>query len=319
MAEAIQVSGILAAAAAGIAMNYVENFGQALAPTRIRRTAVWDTVQLAANGAIFVLLGEQLPDILRSAMQIVDAGEHHATWALPLYVLAITTALVALRFAWVYLTLRVVLLRARCSGETPVGLTWHLVASTALAGVKGAITLAGVLTLPFAMPDGTPFPARDLAVFIAMGVILLSLLLATLLLPSLLKRLRLPAEPARDAEEDRARAVAGEAAMDAIEALKDRLLARATKKEPDVDDSLFAEAADRAMERYSRRAEFIGGSEEARARSREVLRVERRLRLTGLRAERDALFKLRRQARLEDSLLRRMVREVDLLEARYAE
>ena len=319
VAEAIHVSGILAAAAAGIAMNYVENFGQALAPTRIRRTAVWDTVQLAANGAIFVLLGEQLPDILKSAAGIVNAGAHHAFWALPLYVLAITAALVALRFAWVYLTMRLVLLRARFNGEKPVGLTWHLVASTALAGVKGAITLAGVLTLPFVMPDGKPFPARDLAVFLAMGVILLSLLLATLLLPGLLKRLRLPAEPARDAEEDRARAVAGEAAKDAIEALKDRLLARATKKEAGTDDSLYAEAADRAMERYSRRAEFIGGSEEARARSREVLRVERRLRLAGLRAERDALYHMRRQARLEDGMLRRMVREVDLLEARYAE
>ncbi len=158
VAEAIHVSGILAAATAGIAMNYVENFGQALAPTRIRRTAVWDTVQLAANGAIFVLLGEQLPDIFKSAAQIVNAGDRHAFWALPLYVVAITAALVALRFAWVYVTIRLVLLRARFNGEKPVGLTWHLVASTALAGVKGAITLAGVLTLPFAMPDGKAVP-----------------------------------------------------------------------------------------------------------------------------------------------------------------
>ena len=319
VAEAIHVSGILAAAAAGIAMNYVENFGQALAPTRIRRTAVWDTVQLAANGAIFVLLGEQLPDILKNAVTIVNAGPRQAIWALPLYVLAITAALVALRFAWVYVTLRLVLLRARFNGEQPEGLTWHLVATTALAGVKGAITLAGVLTLPFAMPDGKPFPARDLAVFLAMGVILLSLLLATVLLPGLLSRLRLPAEPPRDAEEDRARAVAGAEAMDAIEALKDRLLARATRKDRRVDDSLYAEATDRAMERYSRRAAHAEGGDEARARSRELTRIERRLRLAGLRAERDALFKLRRQARLEDVSLRRMVREVDLLEARYAE
>lgn len=73
------------------------------------------------------------------------------------------------------------------------------------------------------------------------------------------------------------------------------------------------------MERYSRRAEFNEGSEDARARLRETTRVERRLRLAGLRAERDALYQLRRQARLDDSLLRRMVREVDLLEARYAD
>ena len=320
VAEAIHVSGILAAAAAGIAMNYVENSGRALAPIRIRRTAVWDTVQLAGNGAIFVLLGEQLPGIFGKAVAVVNAGDRQAAWALPLYVLVITAALVALRFAWVYVTLRLVLLRARFKGDArPEGLTWHLVATTAVAGVKGAITLAGVLTLPFAMADGTPFPARDLAVFLAMGVILLSLLLATGLLPGLLKSLRLPPEPPRDAEEDRARQVAGAEAMDAIEALKDRLVARATKKHEDVDDSLYAEAADRAMERYSRRAAFAESDEAARARSREMVRIERRLRLAGLRAERDALYRLRRQARLEDGMLRRLVREVDLLESRYAE
>ena len=129
----------------------------------------------------------------------------------------------------------------------------------------------------------------------------------------------LPPEPPRDAEEDRARHVAGEAAMDAVEALKVKLLARATKKDPDVDDSLYAEAADRAMERYSRRAAFAQGSDEARARFRELIRIERRLRLAGLRAERDALYRLRREAQLEDGMLRRMVREVDLLESRYAE
>lgn len=317
IAEAIHVSGILAAAAAGIAMNYVLLLNQSQAEVRMRRTAVWDTIQLVANGAIFVLLGEQMPDIFRNALRIVAEGSRHNAWFLPFYVVAVAAALVLLRFAWVYVTLRLVLLRARRRGEKPQGLTWHLVATTSVAGVRGAITLAGVLTLPHAMPDGRPFPTRDLAVFIATGVILLSIVAATVLLPGLLKRLRLPPEPPGEAEEDRARDIAGQAAMDAVEALKDRLLARATRKDAEVDDSLFAEAADRAMERYSRRAAITGSGDAARERARELMRLERRLRLAALRAERDALFTLRRQARLEDALMHRLVREVDLLEQRY--
>jgi CPA1 family monovalent cation:H+ antiporter len=311
LAERIHVSGILAAAVAGIAMTYVENQGQAGADTRTRRSGVWSTVQLALNGAIFVLLGEQLPGIFRNAVSIVAAGQRGSAWWLPVYVVAITAALLVLRFVWVWLTLRLVLLRARRRGETREGLTWHLVATTSIAGVKGAITLAGVLTLPLLLADGQPFPARDLAVLIAMGVILLSLLLASVLLPSLLRSLSLPAEPREEAEEDHARKIAGEAAMKAIAA------ARESIEIANDDEGLFSEAVGRAMERYARREAMLGGNAQDRVRHREMQRVERRLRLAGLRAERAALFRLRRDRQIEDGMLRRLVREIDLLEQRF--
>lgn len=311
LAERIHVSGILAAAVAGIAMTYVENQGQAGADTRTRRSGVWSTVQLALNGAIFVLLGEQLPGIFRNAVSIVAAGQRGSAWWLPVYVVAITAALLVLRFVWVWLTLRLVLLRARRRGETREGLTWHLVATTSIAGVKGAITLAGVLTLPLLLADGQPFPARDLAVLIAMGVILLSLLLASVLLPSLLRSLSLPAEPREEAEEDHARKIAGEAAMKAIAAAQESI------EIANDDEGLFSEAVGRAMERYARREAMLGGNAQDRVRHREMQRVERRLRLAGLRAERAALFRLRRDRQIEDGMLRRLVREIDLLEQRF--
>ena len=68
------------------------------------------------------------------------------------------------------------------------------------AGVRGALTLAGILTLPLFLPDGTRFPARDLVIFLAMGVILLSLLLASVTLPLLTKGLVF-APPRRSTEE----------------------------------------------------------------------------------------------------------------------
>lgn len=265
------------------------------------------------NGVIFVLLGEQMPGIATRATSIVETGAGHDAWWLPLYVVAIMAALLVVRFVWVAITLRLILLKSRWTGEKLEGLTWHLVASTSVAGVKGAITLAGVLTLPDALPSGQPFPARDLAISIAMGVILLSLITATLSLPSLLARLKLPKEPPQDAEEDAARAAAGKAAMRAIESLKDKLAAG------EDDDDLFAKAADRAMERYSRRALVADSSVEARNRNLFLSGIEQRLRLAAFKAERETFYRLRRERKLEDGLLRRLVREVDLLESRFSQ
>ncbi len=67
LADRLHASGILAVVAAGIAMGYEERSGRALAVTRIRRAAVWDAIHFAGNGAIFVLLGQQLPGILAGA------------------------------------------------------------------------------------------------------------------------------------------------------------------------------------------------------------------------------------------------------------
>src|SRR3546814_15650463 len=94
------------------------------------------------------------------------------------------------------------------------------------AGVRGAITLAGVLTLPLALDDGTPFPARDLAIFLAAGVIIVSLILATIALPLLLRGLVMPPDPSRQAEEDAARVATAEAAIRAIEQRQHALAAK---------------------------------------------------------------------------------------------
>jgi Na+/H+ antiporter len=164
LAEHLHCSGILAAVAAGVTMGYVEQTGQALAVTRVRRSAVWDTVQFAANGIIFVLLGEQLPRIVTGAAQVVrETGHHQSVWLL-IYVVAINCALAALRFLWVWTSLRFTLFRAALTGHKPIVPGWRLITAITLAGARGTITPAGVLTLPLTMYDGSVFPARDLVV-----------------------------------------------------------------------------------------------------------------------------------------------------------
>jgi Na+/H+ antiporter len=311
LAEHVAGSGILAAVAAGITMSHVELSGRALAATRLQRAAVWDTVQFALNGIMFVLLGEQLPTILRGAAYSVEQSGHVNPWWLAVYATAITAGLVLLRLLWVWTSLRLTLYRARRRGESVAKRPPRLVWAMSLAGVRGAITLAGVLTLPLTLPNGAAFPARDLAIFLATSVILLSLIMASLALPRLLKGVSFPEASAEQQEEDRARRDAALAAVRAIEQYQQTL----TPAPEDVE--IFTQAATRALSLYGRRLKEEGTSEaSAAAEIRKADETERAFRMAGLKAERSAIFVLAREGRLSDETARKLVREIDLLESR---
>jgi Na+/H+ antiporter len=313
-AEAVHASGILAAVAAGITMSYVELSGRAAASVRIQRTAVWDMVQFTLNGIVFTLLGEQLPGILRNAVRSVDESGHLEPWWLAVYAAAISIGLILLRFLWVWLSLRFTLLQARARGESRVSPSWRIVVATSLAGVRGTITLAGVLTLPLALSDGSPFPARDLAIFLAAAVILVSLLVAAIALPRLLKNLQVPEESDQRHEEDLARKSAARAALVAVEGERQKLAASSDLVE---DGELFTACAERVSQLYQRHVDRLGGEADiAPEQARRIEQVERQMRLAGLRAERAELFRLARERKISDEVSRKLVRNLDLLEAR---
>jgi CPA1 family monovalent cation:H+ antiporter len=313
LAEELHASGILAAVAAGITMSYVELSGRALATTRIQRAAIWETVQLALNGITFVLLGEQLPSILRGAAMSVEQSGRLNPWWLAVYALAITFGLALLRLAWVWTSLRLTLFRAKQRGESMRKPHWRLVVAMSLAGVRGAITMAGVLTLPLVMPDGSPFPARELVVFLAASVILLSLTVASIGLPRLLKGLELPDEPVVLLEEDRARQAAASAAIAAVEK------AQLTLPHAPSDIDIYTNAAARVIALYQLRLNRLEGAPSGREAEqlRKADMAESTLRLAGLQAEREAVYRLVRQNLISDETASKIVREIDLVESRY--
>ncbi|WP_315761676.1 Na+/H+ antiporter [Sphingomonas sp. Y38-1Y] len=308
LAEHFHASGILAAVSAGVTMTFAERTRQTLAITRMRRNSVWDTIQFALNGIIFVLLGEQLPAILAGAKQTVALTGHASPWWLAIYIVAIVAGLALLRFGWVWVSLRLTILRRKPQGMA-VSPDWRLVATTSFAGVRGAITLAGVLTLPLTLADGTGFPARDLAIFLAAGVIVVSLILATVALPILLKGLTLPPEPSRQAEEDAARVATAKAAVRAIERHQHALA------EAHEDPDIFASAGVRVMDFYRDRIDGLAGEGSDAVRTQEKLASE--MRLVGIRAEREQLDGLVRERAVGSETARRLIRELDLAEARH--
>ncbi|WP_454887589.1 Na+/H+ antiporter [Sphingomonas oryzagri] len=308
LAEHLHCSGILAAVAAGVTMTFAEISRDALPATRMRQNSVWDMIQFAGNGAIFVLLGEQLPTILSRALRTVEISGRGNAWWLLAYVAAITIGLALLRFAWVWGSLRLTLFRKRTRPLGPTDL--KLVLAMSFAGVRGAITLAGVMTLPLTMGDGSPFPARDLAIFLAAGAILLSLMTATVVLPLLLHGLRMPPEPRAVALEDEARVALSKSALKAIERQREKV----------APDDALADVYDRAAARvgdlYRERIQRLDGGDTHSEQAQREERIERELRLAAIQAQRQKLRELMRGGKVGSSLSARLTRELDLLELR---
>jgi Na+/H+ antiporter len=310
-AEHFHCSGILAAVSAGVMMSYAELGGGAQATTRVRRAAVWDMVQFALNGLIFVLLGEQLPGILANAPEAVKISGRDEVWWLLVLVVAIAAALGVMRFVWVWASMRLTLYRRRKDGLAPKPDFW-LVATISFAGVRGAITLAGVLTLPLVMADGSPFPGRDLAILLAAAVIIASLIGASVFLPIVLKRMKAPPEESEEAGEELARKMAAEAAIQTIE----KRLHEMAEDQADAD--IYTTVAVRLMDYYRNRIDGRTQTGEDPELLKRADAIERQLRLAALAAERAEVYRIGRARKAPDDIVRKLVREIDLIETRFS-
>jgi CPA1 family monovalent cation:H+ antiporter len=191
-AEHFGWSGILAAVAAGMMMNYTSIANAGPVSARVRANSTWTMIEFVFNGMVFILLGLQFPHILGRAL--IDAHETSNEQMVLLigYIAAVALALYALRFVWVWLLRWYASRGAARRGMASAVPGLRTVTVTTVAGVRGAVTMAGVLSLPEALPNGVALPGRDLAIFIASGVILASLLVAVVGLPLLLHGWRPP-------------------------------------------------------------------------------------------------------------------------------
>jgi len=165
--------------------------------------------------------------------------------------------------------------------------------------------------LPLFLYDGSLFPARDLVIFLAAGVIILSLVVASIALPRLLNNIEVPVEASHRKEEDYARIAAAEAAIMAVERAQHDLAAG----RPDAD--LYADVAAQIMELYRKRIDGRMRLGEEREQTAQTDEVEKVLFTTALKAERQEIYRLVRARRLETAVATKMVRDIDLLEARY--
>ena len=307
LAERLGGSGILSAVAAGMMQSWLDLLPRQTS-TRLLNRSVWSLLEFAFNGLIFLLLGLQLPDIIKAVVS------HEPTlWPTLFYrcldVLAIFVALVLLRFIWVQSIWRlsVLLRRLRGKGELTQVPTARSCWLLTVGGVRGAVTLAGVMSVP--MLIGTEaFPDRDLLIFIAAGVILLSLVSACIALPLLLRGIEKSPDDKRRQEVRDAWRKTAEAAIHSLETEE-------VVPQDAAQAALAAELKARIMSEYRHQLDVFNDSAEAQALAFQMDLLERRLRLKALRAQRLELYSLSRQHQIGDDVLREVLGELDLSEA----
>ncbi|UVL25504.1 Na+/H+ antiporter [Pseudomonas donghuensis] len=312
LAERLGASGILSAVAAGMMQSWLDLLPRQTS-TRLLNRSVWSLLEFAFNGLIFLLLGLQLPDIIKAVTS------HEASlWPTLLWrcmdVVAIFAVLLALRFIWVQSIWRLIGVIRRWRGKEDLVLVpnarscWLLT----VGGVRGAVTLAGVMSVPLLISAGKDFPERDLLIFIAAGVILLSLVAACIALPLLLRGVtKSPDDALRQEAQDAWRRTA-EAAIHALEAED---LSEAGTPLDASQAALAAELKARLMAEYRHQLETFNDSAEAQALAAQMDHLERRLRLRALRAQRLELYNLHRQHQIGDDVVRQVLGELDMSEA----
>ncbi|NNG64398.1 Na+/H+ antiporter, partial [Pseudomonas fragi] len=280
--------------------------------TRLLNRSVWSLLEFAFNGLIFLLLGLQLPDIIKAVVRLEPT-----LWPTLMYrcldVVVIFLVLLALRFIWVQSIWRLsgLLRRWRGKGELTMVPTARSCWLLTVGGVRGAVTLAGVMSVPLLISEGLDFPERELLIFIAAGVILLSLIVACIALPLLLRGIPKSQDDAMRAEVREAWRRTAEAAIHALEAEE--------VVEPEKQDAalaaLAAELKARIMSEYRHQLEVFNDSAEAQALASQMDHLESRLRLKALRAQRLELYSLRRHHEIGDDVLSEVLRDLDLSEA----
>jgi Na+/H+ antiporter len=293
LAEGAHLSGVLATVAAGVYVG--SHLSSIFAPgARLQAFAFLDVLVFLLNAVLFTLVGAEL---VRSV--------HWVPGIPALRLMAVLSAVVivvlALRLIWMLFGPAIAKLFGRARGE-PV---WRERVVVAWAGMRGGLSLAAALAIPLERADGSPFPYRDLVIVVAAAVIVASLLVQGTSLPWLLRRLGLRAEDF-GTEENKARLRAARAALEWL------------------DDHSGAESADEATksaralyEAKVRRLELSPPHDDESFEAREMEQY-RALRLELLGVERSTVLTLRRDGRINATVLRTIERDFDLEEARLS-
>jgi len=224
-AEAVGLSGILTLVA--YAMT-VARSGGAQMPARMRVPifAVWEAVVFVLNAFAFVLIGMQLRPIAAR----LDAGGARTEALITAAVVLLVT--IAARFAWVMSYSALMRWRAASNASPGTPLPRKIGSGIVLswAGMRGIVTLAAAFAIPETLPDGSPFPCRDLILLCAFAVVLGTLVLQGLTIKPLIRRIRLTDDDPVGREIRLGRTHAYGALLDAIKD-DDTLSAKLLRKE----------------------------------------------------------------------------------------
>jgi Na+/H+ antiporter len=292
-------SGVLATVATGL---YVSWNGPLLisSATRLQGRFFWDLIIYLIEGFVFLLTGLQARTLVEKA-QTLSIRELAVA-------IALTTAIViAARFIWVFPAVYVPRWISPALRRRDPSPPWSWAFVLSFTGVRGVVSLAAALAIPFTLANGQPFPHRDLILFITYGVIVMTLVGLGLMLPAVVRWLGIARHRKVEEREERTRELAGrhEAMTQALRQVEDRARER----------GLPEEVLALARARHDTRSQQIPSSIEE---GWDAVAPAARLRKELIAAEREYVYQLLRDGKITDESRRKIERELDLEEAMIA-
>jgi monovalent cation/hydrogen antiporter len=295
-AEELGLSGVIAAVTTGLYMAwYTPQLTTAV--MRLQGVAVWEILTFLLNAVLFLLVGLQLPGIL-------DQLSGRETGDLVLWGALLSAVVILVRLAWVFTLPYVSRLidRRESRRRRRLGAPERLVVGW--AGMRGSVSLAAALAIPLETDAGAAFPGRDLIIFLAFAVILVTLVGQGLTLGPLIDWLGVHDDGEEGHEDTLARRRVAEAALERLEELG----------EP---DWINPESVGRARQLFDYRQRRFGALEDGDGDNyEERADAWRRLMYDLYDAQRQALLELRNSGAISDEVRRRVERDIDLEETR---
>ena len=297
-AESLHSSGVLATVVCGLYLGHTSSTYLSMR-ARLQGTAVWETLTFVLNGIVFILIGFQLPYILKDIPSL-------SLGRLIIHGLLLSGLVILLRFIWMYpgawIAKRI---RRHLRQQEEPAPSPRAVFVMGWAGMRGVVALAAAISLPETLRDGSPFPERSVIIFLTYCVIFVTLVLQGLSLPPLIRFLGLVGVSGRNPEEDSARRAMIEAALEYL------------RHSRDDDKPEFASVYDDLMRlQKGRLAMLQGHAQEESEYGVENYRRFSELSRHVIAVQRATILLLKNEDKINDEVRRRLETELDLLEAR---
>ena len=284
-AEKVHVSGVLAVVTAGVVIG-TRSQELAEAGARLRTLAFWQSADFLLNSLLFLLIGLQLTSL-------VDGIDEQELPTVAGYALVLAVVVVGVRLLWMFTVpavahLRIVTREPTTARERLV-LGW--------SAMRGGVSLAAALAIPAHVPD------REMAIVLAYGVVIVTLVVPGLTLAPLIRALGLGQSEERRRQEVEARMRLTHAALERFDELGEQ------GELPVEDLERLRDRYEARLERLRDRLEAAGGHPDHRTEAAEA-------QIEALEAERDLLTQMRRERAFPAELLRELEAEIDVDEAR---
>jgi monovalent cation/hydrogen antiporter len=292
-AEAMHVSGVLAVVTAGLYLswNSSEIFSQ---QTRLQANASWNTVIFMLNGIIFILIGLQLPEIMRNI-------DDHSISSLLFYGAIVSLAVIIGRILWVYPATYIPRISRRIREKERVP-DKRLVTIIAWSGMRGVVSLAAALALPLTIQGSEPFPQRNLIIFLTFCVIFSTLVLQGLTLRPLINWFKIKLDGTEHENESKARLILASSVIEHIE--------------ENYALTLSDEVLNQIKTKYEIRIQRIRKDQTQQKMDEHQIDEFHRIQQELLDKERKDVIRLRREGKISDEALRKIEYELDLEETR---